>query len=225
MFLITFLSVSKEIANEEFTGNDYSLGPSKQKGDILQEELDDHPHEFVELIKHTLEKNQKNPAGNDYMGDDYNEDEGSADSVDPLTFIRGDPEHPRLDVCTRRNSSTPDCKTEFHQKYRTYSGVCNNLKERFWGATLEPYLRIKPPAYDDGIGRFKIKDRTTFKTQSGETRTVLIPNARKLSRFLHYKHIRSSELSTTSTHLLMQMGQFVDHDVTLAPELGKKEEL
>ena len=83
---------------------------------------------------------------------------------------------------------------------------------------MEKFPRLLRAAYDDGNGRFKIKDRieTTLK---GQTRKVLIPNARRLSRVLHYNRRFSEEESETSSHLLMQMGQFLDHDLSLAPEL------
>ncbi|KAJ8678537.1 hypothetical protein QAD02_014324, partial [Eretmocerus hayati] len=36
-------------------------------------------------------------------------------------------------------------------KYRTPSGACNNVRFPGWGARGSPYLRILPPAYEDGV--------------------------------------------------------------------------
>jgi hypothetical protein len=35
-------------------------------------------------------------------------------------------------------------------KYRTYSGLCNNVAQPFWGSSHEPMQRLLLPAYSDG---------------------------------------------------------------------------
>ena len=54
-----------------------------------------------------------------------------------------------------------------------------------------------------------------------------LPNARRLSRQLHEdkEPPPDGRMSTTTNHLLMQMGQFIDHDLTLAPEDGKIQQI
>ncbi|EFN77155.1 uncharacterized protein LOC105189890 isoform X2 [Harpegnathos saltator] len=38
-------------------------------------------------------------------------------------------------------------------KYRTPSGVCNNVRHPAWGARGSPFLKLLPPAYSDGISK------------------------------------------------------------------------
>ena len=84
---------------------------------------------------------------------------------------------------------------------------------------MSKYRRILPSVYDDGVGKFKIKDRQTY-TVKGARKTILLPNPRTLSITLHYDKKEENLESATSSHMVMQMGQFVDHDITLAPEEG-----
>ena len=112
----------------------------------------------------------------------------------------------------------------------------NCTVSRFYGATSEKYPRIKDATYYDLVKNlegksekelkylqsateWKIKDRVDVSI-NGENRMIMLPNARRLSRNLHY-NAQNTETSPASTHLVMQMGQFVDHDLSLAPERGK----
>ena len=36
------------------------------------------------------------------------------------------------------------------ERYRTYTGHCNNLKHPSWGATYTPFVRYLPPVYANG---------------------------------------------------------------------------
>lgn len=54
------------------------------------------------------------------------------------------------------------------KRFREYNGMCNNLDQPHWGATLTPFRRLIPAAYGDGkylaqFGAFRIMtsyDRT-----------------------------------------------------------------
>ena len=70
--------------------------------------------------------------------------------------------------------------------------------------------------YPDSYGD-QIKDTVRAKIH-GRQVVVELPNPRTLSRNLHSMEEGLDRLSTRSSHLLMQMGQFVDHDITLTPE-------
>ena len=69
-----------------------------------------------------------------------------------------------------------------------------NIYNRYWGATLEKYQRIIDASYFDFSKHFaedvqiddrNIKDRFEVSVD-GEERIIMLPNARKLSRDLHY---------------------------------------
>lgn len=95
-----------------------------------------------------------------------------------------------------------DCSSCFHRKYRTYDGSCNNLDYPIQGASGTPFRRLLKPAYEDGIG--------LPIGWSGSK-----PSARHISRTLiSAKQVTGSD---AFTHMLMQIGQFLDHDIDLAP--------
>lgn len=88
-------------------------------------------------------------------------------------------------------------------KYRTYDGSCNNLRHTAWGKSNTPYTRLLPPDYEDGVSEIR---------KTGVT-SVVLPNPRTVS----LASVRWSEKSDSKTSvMLMQWGQFIDHDLSLA---------
>ncbi|XP_060583221.1 peroxidase-like [Ruditapes philippinarum] len=90
--------------------------------------------------------------------------------------------------------------------YRTIDGTCNNLEEPTWGAVMCPQSREIPPMYSDGIDaprRFGV---------SGEE----LPSARVISNELH-KADGQSPRNDKLTMMVMQWGQFIDHDIVSTP--------
>ncbi|XP_046610472.1 uncharacterized protein LOC124300423 isoform X1 [Neodiprion virginianus] len=99
--------------------------------------------------------------------------------------------------CPRRG--IPPCPPA-SLRYRTSDGSCNNPNELWWGSAMSAMQRLLNAAYDDGIQSIR---RSTNGT--------LLPSAREISSFIHQDH----DIPLASvTHMLMQWGQFVDHDVT-----------
>ncbi|CAH0751106.1 unnamed protein product [Diatraea saccharalis] len=86
------------------------------------------------------------------------------------------------------------------KRYRTHDGTCNNFNRPRWGSTMTPVQRFQPPSYSDGLQAPRV---SIFGTK--------LPSAREISALIH-----SSENAENSgiTHLLMQWGQFLDHDIT-----------
>lgn len=92
--------------------------------------------------------------------------------------------------------------SNYHQKYRSINGTCNNINKPFLGSSGSPLRRLLPPAYENGLG--------LPRGWSGA-----LPSARLISsRLLSAGEV---DKSTTHTHMLMQFGQLLDHDLVLTP--------
>ncbi|KAH8030875.1 hypothetical protein HPB51_012215 [Rhipicephalus microplus] len=87
--------------------------------------------------------------------------------------------------------------------FRELDGSCNNLEHPDWGAAFSCMRRLLPPRYADGVSSPRIS----------ETGAEL-PNPRMVSTTVHVDLDRPSR---DTTHMLMQWGQFLDHDFALAP--------
>lgn len=91
--------------------------------------------------------------------------------------------------------------------YRSIDGTCNNVQNPYWGASFRAFDRILPAMYEDGIGEPR-----------GGFDGYFLPNPRNITTTIHYDVINPD---TTITNMVPQLGQFVDHDMTLAPEGDK----
>lgn len=103
------------------------------------------------------------------------------------------------DVCGRR-SFRGQCRPS---KFRTIDGSCNNLRNPTWGMSKTPFARALPPDYADGVD----------KPRAARDGTEL-PNPRIVSTVIHET---DSHFASQLSIMLMQWGQFIDHDITLTP--------
>jgi len=88
----------------------------------------------------------------------------------------------------------------YSSRFRTADGTCNNRNHPEWGAAFWPFHRFLPASYSDGVD--KVRRSVTGKS---------LPNPRKVSSTVH----RSLDITGTKfTTMLMQWGQFLDHDLT-----------
>ncbi|XP_027696149.1 peroxidasin homolog isoform X2 [Vombatus ursinus] len=110
-----------------------------------------------------------------------------------------------LSGCTahrRMNNCSDMC---FHQKYRTHDGTCNNLQHPMWGASLTAFERLLKSVYENG-----------FNLPRG-----INPNRLYNGYQLPMPRLVSTTLIGTEsvtpdeqfTHMTMQWGQFLDHDL------------
>ncbi|KAL0130187.1 hypothetical protein PUN28_002048 [Cardiocondyla obscurior] len=99
--------------------------------------------------------------------------------------------------CPRRDS--PQCPRA-SLRYRTSDGSCNNLQHLWWGSAMSAMRRFLAPEYDDGV-------QSVRRSKNGKP----LPSAREITNLIHEnKNVPLASI----THMLMQWGQFVDHDLT-----------
>ncbi|XP_017715767.1 PREDICTED: peroxidasin homolog [Rhinopithecus bieti] len=110
-----------------------------------------------------------------------------------------------LSGCTahrRVNNCSDMC---FHQKYRTHDGTCNNLQHPMWGASLTAFERLLKSVYENG-----------FNTPRGiNPHRLYNGHALPMPRLVSTTLIGTETVTPDEqfTHMLMQWGQFLDHDL------------
>ena len=108
----------------------------------------------------------------------------------------------------RPRHESPNCDP--FARYRTFSGRCNNLGRPEWGSAGATLRRLLPNAYADG------RD----EPRGGRNPRPSLPSARHISQ---KNHPDNDVPDTRFTHMVMQFGQFLDHDLTLTPHDGERE--
>lgn len=110
-----------------------------------------------------------------------------------------------LSGCVPHQYVTNCSNIQFHSKYATIDGTCNNLQHPMWGSSYSPFRRLLKPIYENG-----------FSTPVGWNRDRRYhgfgkPHARLVTTAL----IRTSTITEDPeiTHMVMQWGQFLDHDL------------
>lgn len=111
----------------------------------------------------------------------------------------------RLSGCTGHRKVLNCNNLCFHSKYRTIDGSCNNLKHHTWGSSYTGFRRILQPIYENG-----------FSQPIGWDKTRLYHGYKKPpARLISTKLISTQKITPDDkiTHMVMQWGQFLDHDL------------
>ena len=165
-----------------------------------------------------------------FTGDFVSRDDAD-DASDALVSSRSSPRRRRLPPLT---FSAPECPEEEAEgecrrpdgPFRTFSGRCNNLSRPHRGRHTSTFLRLLPPQYDDGISvprgrsafRESLRGRQGFFSSSPLfSKEFPLPNVRSVSSAIHQAEEQEGIMDRRHSLLLMQWGQFLDHDLTLTP--------
>ncbi|XP_014210778.1 peroxidasin homolog [Copidosoma floridanum] len=110
----------------------------------------------------------------------------------------------KLSGCTSHRHGEECLNLCYHNRYRTIDGKCNNLEHPTWGSSYTGFRRILRPIYENGFSQPVGWDRS--RLYHGHTK----PAARLVSTSL----IVSEDITSDDriTHLVMQWGQWIDHD-------------
>ena len=109
----------------------------------------------------------------------------------------------------------PDCSDPSMQKFRTADGTCNNLNNPTYGAADTPFRRLILPQYEDGISAPRGWLQSTGSSLFAGPFSPPNPSPRVVS--LGVVGDRPA-IEDRYTHILMQWGQFMDHDLDFGPE-------
>lgn len=100
------------------------------------------------------------------------------------------------------------CADKQNACYRTIDGTCNNQKNPLHGAALTPFRRILKPIYEDNlhlpVGWLDGKRYNGFE----------LPNPRRVTLKLLSAPLPQED--DRNSHMLMGMGQFLDHDLSFS---------
>ena len=112
----------------------------------------------------------------------------------------------------------PLCNDPARWVFRSIDGTCNNLQNPLFGASGTPFTRIIPSQYEDGIHSLRggLQARNSDLLRIGNF-VPPYPSARLISQTITSRNVSKEE--QPFTHILMQWGQFLDHDMDLSPEL------
>ena len=105
-----------------------------------------------------------------------------------------------------------DLQCTGNEKYRTIDGTCNNIKHSLFGSAPSALTRLVPAKYFDPDG---LKDPIGFP---GQHDIPDFPATLKAAETFIKAQRKPQIPRSNFSHLLMQYGQFLDHDLSLSPE-------
>nr|XP_057946306.1 thyroid peroxidase-like isoform X1 [Doryrhamphus excisus] len=102
------------------------------------------------------------------------------------------------------------CQQSHTSKYRSVSGICNNRFNPLWGAANIALLRWLPAQYEDQVRQPKGWNGGRLYNE------FQLPTSWEVSK----KIIKSTLTAKDDaySHMLVEWGQYIDHDVTFTPQ-------
>ncbi|XP_077395637.1 thyroid peroxidase [Festucalex cinctus] len=102
------------------------------------------------------------------------------------------------------------CHNHYLSKYRSINGMCNNRHNHLWGAANIPLVRWLPPQYEDGVRQ--PKGWNTGRLYNG----FELPVPKEVSKKIMESSIKCED--DAYSHMLVEWGQYIDHDITFTPQ-------
>lgn len=106
------------------------------------------------------------------------------------------------------------------EQYRTPNGICNNVHYPLFGAAGTNFRRLIAGRYEDGVSSPRGNLQNRLYLNNLDSFSPPNPSARFVSAEIVADR---NEEENPFSHLLMQWGQFLDHDLDLSPELEEEE--
>jgi hypothetical protein len=117
--------------------------------------------------------------------------------------------------CAEVTTQVPDCSDDKTKQFRTVTGVCNNLQNPLFGAAHTQFSRLIPAQYEDGLSQLRgaMQNMEISLIAEGPFNP---PNPSP--RLISISAVTDRPVDDERfSHILMQWGQFLDHDLDLAP--------
>ncbi|XP_060704416.1 eosinophil peroxidase-like [Hemiscyllium ocellatum] len=106
----------------------------------------------------------------------------------------------------------PKCETGcFEDRYRTFTSVCNNRKKPRLGSSHIALTRWRPARYEDGCSL------PLGWTPNRRILRSVLPLPRLVSNVILRTPNDAVVMDLDNSHMLMQWGQWLDHDLSLSP--------
>ena len=124
-----------------------------------------------------------------------------------------------------RHAANINCYTPSKLEFRTIDGTCNNLENITLGASETSFRRLIPGQYEDGISILDGTVQFLSVPEEGSKMSQIMrvgpfEPPHPSPRLASLQIIRDRKVNEVPiTHILMQWGQFLDHDLDLGPEL------
>jgi len=215
-----FIVISLNVTSIQAIGRRLTKNRAQTVAEKLPDGIDDNRIEQkLEAVEHSSEDVN---TGKGQFSKIRDEDREAADLAFKLLKLAEDSEvgetlNTRNGVNSKTSSSLrrkcpftqqPQCNK--NNKFREIDGSCNNLKNPLHGRQSTPFNRISSPEY--GVDLRSREFNLPRRARSGKP----LPSPRVLSQDVLGIGERKTE-SDIST-FFVQMGQFIDHDLTLTPE-------
>ncbi|CAF95704.1 unnamed protein product, partial [Tetraodon nigroviridis] len=109
------------------------------------------------------------------------------------------------------------------ERYRSITGKCNNRQHSRWGAANTPYSRWLPPEYEDAWGAPRGWDPEHTYHNFTLPPVIHLPllccvQVRLVSQELLFTRNDHISLDSALSHLLVEWGQWIDHDMVQTPQ-------